>query len=348
MYFDNISNEELQYFHGLKVPNFTIKLTDILHQTSNVFDNKLFKIEEIITGSIYRIYPMFYTGKITSSNPSDKIFDNKLLICKKETKETFITFISDENEPVQDYVDYGTYYNIGDSLTTAQFNSIVDLLRNNTVHQDSFRIKQGMVNGEWGDYTFDIESTTIVDNGILVTDETLTNLGTVMLTAPKFHYTTYTLKLKVYHMTDINIGDTSADNIVVDTLSIVLEEDVAKTIPFNTLDYSYVIGLDATVEIKHDVPVIPDIIKRLKVSANPSIIQSGDTTDITATGLDIGGVNVGAGHTVYFFEKLEPSITMSASSDIIQTSDNLELYATVKDEDGSLAKGVKVYFFKED
>ena len=349
MYFTNIANEELQYFHGLKVPNFTIKLSDILHQTSGSYDNKLFMIEEIVTGSVYRIFPMFYTGEITSSNSSDKIIDNKVIVCKKETKETYITFISNPDEEIQDYSSYGTYYNIADSLSDAQFNSIVDLLRNNTVHSDSFRLKQGLVTGEWANYTFDIDGTTIVDNGILITDETLTSLGTVMMTNPKFHYTTYTLKLNVYHMTDINVcDDVSDNNIVVDTLSIVLVEDEAVTIPFNTLDYSYVVGFDATVEIRHDVPVIPDVVKRIKVEASNPIIQTGDNTEIYAECLNIGGAGIDAGHTVYFYEKVEPTITMSASEDIIQTSDNVELYATVKDEDGSLVKGATVYFYKEE
>ena len=52
-YFTNITNEELQYFHNLTVPNFTIKLTDVL--TSN-----LFKKETIISGTLYKIYPLFY------------------------------------------------------------------------------------------------------------------------------------------------------------------------------------------------------------------------------------------------------------------------------------------------
>ena len=68
-YYTNIANEELQYFHGLQVKNFTIKLSDI--NTS-----WLFKIEEIIEDSIYKIYPLFYTQEITSSNPDDKILDN--------------------------------------------------------------------------------------------------------------------------------------------------------------------------------------------------------------------------------------------------------------------------------
>ena len=106
--------------------------------------------------------------------------------------------------------------------------------------------------------------------------------------------------------------------------------------------------INANVKITFDTPVIQDWINTITITADPNPIQTGDTTDIYANCYDNGGLPVGSGHTVYFFEKLEPSITMSASKDIIQTSDNLELYATVKDEDGSLAKGVKVYFYKEE
>lgn len=342
MYFTDISNQELQYFRNMKVPNFTIKLTDLL--TSG-----LFQVEEIITDSVYRIFPLFYTGRITSSNPSDHIIDNKVIVCKKETNETFITFISNPDEEIQDYNSYGSYFSIGDNLTTAQFNSIVGLLLTNTSHKDSFRIKQGLVTGEWADYAFDIDSTTIVDNGILITDETLSSLGTVMMTDPKFHYTTYTLKLKVYHMTDINVcEDASDNNVVVDTLSIVLVENEAVTIPFNTLDYSYIVGLDATVELVHDIPVIPDLPKHIYLSADKPIIQTGEKSDLTALVKDIGGVPVGAGHDVYFYEEYEPySISLTTDKSIIQSGDKADLTATLKDEDGSLVAEQDIYFYQQ-
>lgn len=347
MYFTDIANEELQYFHGLKVPNFTIKLTDILHKTGGSYDNKLFKIEEIISGSLFRIFPLFYTTTITSSNNNDRIINDKVIICKKETNETFITFISNPDEEIHDYNSYGSYFSIGDNLTTAQFNSIVGLLLTNTSHKDSFRIKQGLVTGEWADYTFDIDSTTIVDNGILITDETLSSLGTVMMTNPKFHYTTYTLKLKVYHMTDINVcEDVSDDNVVVDTLSIVLVENEAVTMPFNTLDYSYIVGLDATVELVHDIPVIPDLPKHIYLSTDKPIIQTGEKSDLTALVKDIGGVPVGVGHDVYFYEAYEPTtIKLTSDKSIIQTGGKADLTATLKDEDGSLVAEQDIYFY---
>ena len=140
MYFSNITNEELQYFHGLKVPNFTIKLSDVLHKTSNVFDNKLFKVEEIITDKLYRICPLFYTTHIYSTNSKDKILDDKLIIANKNSDTTYLTFISNEEEDVQDYTSYGTYYSIGEDLTDSQYNSIIALLRHNMIHKDNIKL----------------------------------------------------------------------------------------------------------------------------------------------------------------------------------------------------------------
>lgn len=344
-YFSDISDRELCLLDKPYAPNFSIKLSDILHKTGGSFDNKLFKIDEVVTDSIYRIYPMFNCKTISSTNASDKIFENRLIICKKEEAETYVTFISDETQEVQDYSSYGTYYSIGDSLTDAQFNSIVDLIRTNTVNTDAFRLKQGLVNGNWADYTFDIDGTTVTDQGILITDETLTSLGRVMLTNRKLHYTTYTLKLKVYHITDINICDEESA-IEVDTLDITLVEDEWVTIPFTLLDYNYVVSFDATVEIRHDVPVIPDIPKHIRLTTNKPIIQTGEKSDLTALVKDIGGIPVGVGHDVYFYEAYEPTtIKLTSDKSIMQTGDKADITATLKDEDGSLVADADIYFY---
>ena len=99
MYFDNITNEELLSLPEVYAKNFSVKLSDIL--TEDTFS--LFKVEEIIADKLYRIYPMFNTKKIMSSNPKDKIFDNRLIVCIKETEDTYFSFISDEDEEIQDY-----------------------------------------------------------------------------------------------------------------------------------------------------------------------------------------------------------------------------------------------------
>ena len=341
-YYTNISNPELYYFHNLPVKNFTIKLTDLL--TSG-----LFKVDEIITDSIYKIYPLFYTNEITSSNSEDKLLDNKCLICTKKDKETYITFIRNSDEEIVDYNNYASYYDIDDSLTTNQFNAYVSLLRHNTVHNDSIRIAE-TVQAQYGTYEFDLDGCTILDNGIVITDETITAQPQVRLTGNVFHYSTYTLKLNILHYTGVNILDdiTPTDFIIVDTLEIELTPNTWIPIPIANIENGYIIDFDTTVEIAHNKPVIADWIQTIEVTGEPTIIQTGETAEIYATGYDNGHVPVSTGHTIHFFEKLEPTINVSASQSIIQTNDTTEIYAKVKDEDGSLAQNVQVHFYEEE
>ena len=81
MYFKNIANKDLEPFHKLAIPNFSITLTDML-------TSPLFKVETIQTGSLYKIIPLFYAGVITSTNKEDRILENKAIIAEKKTKET--------------------------------------------------------------------------------------------------------------------------------------------------------------------------------------------------------------------------------------------------------------------
>ena len=163
MYYSNITNKELQAFHPITAHNFTVSLTDLL-------TSPLFKVESM--GDLYRIVPLFYTGKITSTNPEDKILDDKLIIANQGTDETYYTFISDEEAEITDYTEYGDYYEIGDSLTTPQFNAIVSMLRQNITHNDNIRINP-VVNGLYGDYEFDIQDCSFLDTGILLSNDTI-------------------------------------------------------------------------------------------------------------------------------------------------------------------------------
>ena len=341
MYYTNIGNPDLQYFKNLTVPNFTIKLTDLL-------SSDLFKVDEIITDTIYKIYPLFYCNEITSSNSNDKILENRLIICMKHDQETYLTFRSDDGD-VQDYQNFTDYYGLSDSLTTAQFNGIVSLLRSTIIHKDSFNILED-VTGKYGNYLFSVDGCTVLDTGIVVDSDTVSAEPKVKLTDNVFHYSTYTLKLDVIHYTGVNIFDDDTENyIVVDTLEIELVPDEWVIIPLDDLEDGYIISLNATVEITHTKPVIPNVIRSITVDGVPDIIQTGEYSEFYATGYDNGKLPVGAGHTVHFIERIEPVINVSASEQIIQTSDTTELYAKVKDTDGSLAKGVKVHFYtKED
>ena len=344
IYYHNITSDEAQFFHGITVPNFTIKLSDAL--TSG-----LFKVETIITDKLYKIYPLFYTESISTDNEADTVIDDLCIICtKQEDKETYITCISNENEPVQDYQNYASYYDIGDQLTTAEYNAIISMLRHSVTHSDTIRIGESY-NGDYGFYEFDIEDTTVLDTGILITDETITAEPKVKLSNPSFHFSTYTLQLSILHYTGVNIfDDDNTDYKVVDTLEIELEPDTWVPIPVETIEHGYIISFDAEVQIRHDKSEI-HMITGLTVSGEPDIIQSGETAEVYSQLIDYGGypynINDASGKTIYFFERLTPTFTLTATPNPIQTGDTSDIYASVKDSDGSkIGAGTPVYFYQ--
>jgi len=348
VYYSDISNSELQQFHNQKVQNFTIKLSDAL-------TSPLFKIEEVIAGNVYKIYPLFYANEITSTNPNDKILDNKCIICQKQTdentnKETYFSFISDPDSEINDYTEYGQYYDIGDSLTTNEFNAIISLLRQNTINTGQFELNNGTLHGAYADYEFDIEDSTLLDTGIVVTDETITSQPRVKLTNPLFKWSKYLLKLDVIHYTGVNVlDDETGDFKVVETLEVELVKDEWVDIPVSSFEEGYIISLTANIEISHNEPIIR-MLKGLRVTGNPEIIQSNETTDLTAQLLDQNGydydVSESEGITVHFYEIITPSLTgLIANPNIIAIDETSDITVQVMDEDGSKVTGETVHFY---
>ena len=348
MYYSDISNSELQQFHNQKVQNFTIKLSDAL-------TSPLFKIEEVIAGNVYKIYPLFYANEITSTNPNDKILDNKCIICQKQTdentnKETYFSFISDPDSEINDYTEYGQYYDIGDSLTTNEFNAIISLLRQNTINTGQFELNNGTLHGAYADYEFDIEDSTLLDTGIVVTDETITAQPRVKLTNPLFKWSKYLLKLDVIHYTGVNVlDDETGDFKVVETLEVELVKDEWVDIPVSSFEEGYIISLTANIEISHNEPIIR-MLNSLRVTANPEIKQSNETTDLTAQLLDQNGydydLSESEGITVHFYEIITPSLTgLIANPNIIAIDETSDITVQVMDEDGSKVTGETVHFY---
>ena len=338
MYYSNIQNKELAYFHNRPVHNFTVKLSQIL-------TSPIFKVEEIITDSIYKIYPLFYTNEITSSNSNDKILENKVIICQKTDEETYLTFKSNDGEVI-DFSDYGTYYNIGDSLTMAQFNAYISLLRQNVNHNEEIHIKDN-VTGEYGTYLFDIEDTTLTDSGMIVSDETIQAEPKVKLSDWVFTASKYILKLQILHYTGANIlDDNTTDFKVVDTLEIELQRGKWVNIPVESIEKDYIISLNAEIIIDHSAPIIQDYPTLIDLTVDKSIIQTDETADLIATVTDdVKGLN---GIPVYFYEAYEPTLLkLTGDKSIMQTGDVLDLKATLKDEDGSLIEGEPVYFYEQ-
>ena len=346
MYFKNISNEELRQFHPVNTQDFIMSLTDIL-------DSNLFKIEN--HDGIYRIFPLFYCNSIKSNNPTDNILENRCIIASKMSEETYFTFSTGESSdlPVipSSFLN-DTFKGLDTDLTTGEYNKFVYMVRANYPFNDTIRLNK-LVTGEYGTYHFRSvgdDMGTILDNGILLSDSLKQNGLQVMLSDPVFHYSRYMLHLKIYDFGDGDIPfDGDLTNATVTDLSVELVNGEYVDIQL-TGEYRYaVISLDATVEIIHDKPILPDTVMSIDLTANPTIIQTGEHSEMYATGYDNGCLPVGEGHVIHFFERLEPTINVSASKSIIQTNDNVELYAKVKDDDGSLAKEVKVHFYaKED
>ena len=145
--------------------------------------------------------------------------------------------------------------------------------------------------------------------------------------------------------------DDETDNKTIIPINVELTEDSFVDIPTTSLQVGDIILYDCNVQVTFDKPEI-HLVSGIEVSSPTPTIQSGDNAEIYAQLLDTDGkeynINDASGKTVYFYEKLEPTITVTADKNIIQSGDTVDISATVVDEDGSKPKNAKVYFYKED
>lgn len=297
MYFTDISNEELQTYQKEVIDTFSISLTDAL-------TSSLFKIETISVGSIYKIYPLFYCDKITSSNKSDKVLENKCIIVNKTDTETYLKFnniLDDENKC---YYNLREYYEIGDTLTMEDFNAYIQFLRDVNVSET---IQINNLNTTYGDYEFNINGT-VLDNGILITNNT--NI-TATLKNPVFKNSTYTLKLQALNITDVNLMDNIHKHLNYKTVTVDLIEDKPVEIPLTNLDEEDVILFNAEIHISHDKPVLilPD---NITLEATGSMIVT-ETMTLTAT-YTKGGLGVN-NKTISFYDGATLLGTAQTNSD---------------------------------
>ena len=92
MYTDISDNELVQYHNKIKVHR-SFKLDDILD------DNTLFIVKQYAS-DVYKIVPLFNFETISSTNPKDKVIDNKCIISIYDA-DTVISFIT--NIPFEDF-----------------------------------------------------------------------------------------------------------------------------------------------------------------------------------------------------------------------------------------------------
>ncbi|MBR1610731.1 MAG: hypothetical protein IJ672_04470, partial [Methanobrevibacter sp.] len=269
MYFTNLSNTELELYPGrIQIRNMSLSLLDMLN-------SDLFKTVNL-GGGLYKIFPLFYCREITSNNKEVvKILDNKCIITSNMDNLFFNFLTDDEGTVIFNDVDV-PLFDIGDTISTNDFNNYIQLLRDNIEFKDEISINDGLVHGVYADYNFNLDNVTVVDNGILITEETITSTVTVRLVDPIFRDDTYQLKVKVFSVQDINVMESDQSNIVTDTFLIDLEEFEDVLIPLNDLDFSMIVGFDVEVLIKQDTPIIK-LNKILELSASEGPYYVGDS-----------------------------------------------------------------------
>lgn len=352
MYFRNITDNEILQYKPVMMPNFSITLTEILNDRSG-----LFKIIEI-NNEILKIIPIFNTETIESTNPEDRIIDDKVILTKKPitaeddvyVPETVYTFKSNPDKPVTEYCTGITGKIVGDRLTVEEFNSLVWMLRQNTIHTERLRISE-TVSGLYGDYEFDFTGLTVLDDGFLINNPS--DSIRVRLTNKVFNYSEYSLELKLHQISSVNIMDDmgASDFIKEETLTIQLDNS-GEWVEIGLTDFTgFILDYDVNISIRHDRPVV-QYLDGLKLDVEPAVVGIGDTTDFTATLLNQYGLpytSLSEGTVVHFFEEIKSnSIMLNAVPDIIQVGEYSDITAKVQDEDGSGVVGATVHFYQKE
>ena len=296
MYFSNIANEEIQNFHGIVNVDFSMSLTDIL--TSN-----LFKVETIIIDSIYRVYPLFYCKEVISSNTNDKILDTRCLILHKSEHETYLSFISNSSSDNvilnESFLDIK---NIGDYLTTDEFNALVYRLRQQGNLKGNLNFEDDTsITGVYATYEFNnVDGQLRNDKGIIVNEKVKNNPLTVKLVNPFFLNANYTLTFTVHSITGANVcEDGKGDFITKDVFSISLVEGSEVIVPLTDYVNDSILDFDVDVNISFNVPEIVNSNFNLELTSDKSVIMFGE--DIALTASLTGDDNL-TGYIVQFFE----------------------------------------------
>ena len=296
MYFSNIANEELQNFHGIVNVDFSMSLTDIL-------TSKLFKVETVIIGSIYRVYPLFYCKEVISSNVNDKILDTRCLILHKTEYETYLSFITNRSSD-NIILDESTVKikAIGDNLTTDEFNALVYCLRQRGNLTESLNFEDDIsITGVYASYEFNnVDGQLRNDTGIIVNDKVKNNPISIRLNNPIFLNANYTLTFTVRSILGANVCEESKGEFITqDTFSITLVEGSDAIVPLNDYVNDSILDFDVEVNISFNVPEIVNSNFNLELTSDRSVITLGEDIALTAT---LTGDDNLAGYTVQFFE----------------------------------------------
>ena len=251
MYFTNLTNTELEHFKGIK-----IQPMKMLSNHNNTFNN-LFVKDNAGTACRRKI-ALFNCDGIRSCDESNVVLGNKGFIhdMHSDGLSHYICFENvDDDLPLvyAHWDDYPSFYTLGDSLSTEEFNAFIQLIKTGESFVDSIELDKPSTY-RYGVYSTDIKGQ-VVDKGFLVTGATLENDNYITLSGNLFEDSSYDLSLRVMRISDVNLLDVY-ENIEYKTINVSLTPDVPTLIPLTNVNENDVILFDAEVNINHDKPVI--------------------------------------------------------------------------------------------
>lgn len=176
-----------------------------------------FNVLSSVPIEINKVIPLFRTQEIITDYENVRILDNKCVLTKTETIPSYVDFYNnydenkteEENDEIIMSLDENILpvYKFGDVITYYDINNFAYLLRKYVQIDTSLRIEEGIFNGIFANYEFILENLSIVDNGILITDETLEGNISIILSDMVVPEANYYIDL-----TFININDTNISN----------------------------------------------------------------------------------------------------------------------------------------
>lgn len=150
---------------------------------------------------------------------------------------------------------------LGDEVKIGEFNAYVSLIRNHIILTESVSINERDILGKYATYSFSFNDATIIDKGILITNETKTAHNLVELVSPIFEHSNYHLTFKLMNITEYNLSlDCAEDYIVTSEFEVVLNKDNNLVeLDLGEYDNSMVLLFDVAVKITHDVPKVIEV-----------------------------------------------------------------------------------------
>lgn len=236
---------------------------------------------------------------------------------------------------------------IGDTLTTKEFNKIIYLLRQNQNVIDGIEIGTETINTSICDLEFTINGGVFTDAGILVSNTDGLDLTVKMLNC-KINFGVPYLRLTVYSVNNYH-EQTEPSKVKTQQLNIKLYPTTNRHIDGLSGDRVKIIGYNAEVYLdlsSSDYEYIKGL--RLYPRASKYLIVEDETVDIINEAMSSLNKPLRRDATINFYELFDYSkMDITADNEIISPRETNNLNVTLKDSDDSKIEGANVNFFEK-